>query len=226
MIITVTLAQGAVRMARRKVIVKHLAAIENFGSMDILCSDKTGTLTTGEMRLHACVDPLGRPADRAAVPRLPQQRVRDGHQEPAGRGDPGARGSPTSTAYRKLDEVPFDFERRRVSVVVGGERSPAPHRQRCAGVDPRPLCARTRPTAEPAPLDAAARSTCRTTATELSRQGFRLLAVASREVPPQAAYGRGGRARPDLAGFTGLLRPSDARGGGGAAAHSDATAWP
>jgi P-type Mg2+ transporter len=63
MITTVTLARGAVRMARRKVIVKHLAAIEDFGSMGILCSDKTGTLTTGEMRLHSCVDPQGRPAD-------------------------------------------------------------------------------------------------------------------------------------------------------------------
>src|SRR5262249_32265421 len=64
MITTVTLAQGAVRMARRKVIVKHLAAIEDFGSLDVLCSDKTGTLTTGDMALAQCLDALGKPAER------------------------------------------------------------------------------------------------------------------------------------------------------------------
>src|SRR4030095_1065409 len=64
---TVTLGQGALRMARRKVIVKHLAAIQNFGSIDILCSDKTGTLTSGEMALDAQLDPLGRASERPFV---------------------------------------------------------------------------------------------------------------------------------------------------------------
>src|SRR5262249_56631105 len=59
MITTVTLGSGAVRMSRKKVIVKHLAAIENFGSIDILCTDKTGTITTGEMTLARSVDPFG-----------------------------------------------------------------------------------------------------------------------------------------------------------------------
>src|SRR5206468_2960792 len=67
MITTVTLARGAVHMARRKVIVKHLAAIEDFGSIDVLCCDKTGTLTSGEMVLEACVDLAGRPAERPFV---------------------------------------------------------------------------------------------------------------------------------------------------------------
>ena len=75
MITTVTLGQGALRMARHKVIVKHLEAIENFGSMDVLCSDKTGTLTTGEMVLHQSPGPL-RPARRAPLPaRVPEQRA-------------------------------------------------------------------------------------------------------------------------------------------------------
>src|SRR5690348_234858 len=64
MITTVTLAQGALHMARQQVIVKHLAAIQNFGSMDILCSDKTGTLTSGEMVLDQHIDPLGYPSPR------------------------------------------------------------------------------------------------------------------------------------------------------------------
>ena len=64
MIMAVTLAQGAVHMARRKVIVKHLAALQNFGSMDVLCADKTGTLTSGVMVLDSAFDSLGRPEPR------------------------------------------------------------------------------------------------------------------------------------------------------------------
>src|SRR5215469_8753240 len=59
MIVSVTLANGARAMARKKVIVKHLAAIQNFGSIDVLCSDKTGTITSGKMTLDSCVDPWG-----------------------------------------------------------------------------------------------------------------------------------------------------------------------
>ena len=65
MITSVTLARGAVEMARRKVIVKHLPAIQNLGSIDILCSDKTGTLTGGVMKLEKSLDPLGGPSERA-----------------------------------------------------------------------------------------------------------------------------------------------------------------
>ena len=62
--VSFTLARGAVHMARQQVIVKHLAAIEDFGSMDVLCSDKTGTLTTGTMVLDRCLDPVGHPDER------------------------------------------------------------------------------------------------------------------------------------------------------------------
>ena len=65
MITSVTLARGAVVMARKKVIVKHLSAIQNFGSIDVLCSDKTGTLTTGNMVLESALDPFGKPSKRA-----------------------------------------------------------------------------------------------------------------------------------------------------------------
>src|SRR5262249_44307403 len=64
MITTVTLTRGAVRMAKKKVIVKNLASMQSFGSVDVLCCDKTGTLTTGEMHLEAYVDPLGESSER------------------------------------------------------------------------------------------------------------------------------------------------------------------
>jgi Mg2+-importing ATPase len=64
MITTVTLAQGAIRMAREKVIVKHLSSIQNLGSIDVLCSDKTGTLTAGTLSIDKSIDPVGIDADR------------------------------------------------------------------------------------------------------------------------------------------------------------------
>src|SRR5262249_6989805 len=67
MITTVTLAQGALRMAREKVIVRHLPAIQNLGCIDVLCSDKTGTLTTGIMSLDKSLDSMGRPSRRALL---------------------------------------------------------------------------------------------------------------------------------------------------------------
>src|SRR5262249_2130583 len=120
MVTSVTLSNGAVAMARKKVIVKHLSAIQNLGSLDVLCSDKTGTLTAGTMSFDRSLDPFGNPSTHAlelayvtskletAIPRpLDEVLVR---QRP-----------PAIDSYTKIDEIPFDFERRRLSVVV--ERS-------------------------------------------------------------------------------------------------------
>ncbi len=90
MITTVTLSMGAVRMARKKVIVKHLEAIENFGSIDVLCSDKTGTLTSGDMALDRSLDPFGTSLGASPVPGLSQQPFRDRYQKSARRRDPEA----------------------------------------------------------------------------------------------------------------------------------------
>ena len=123
MITTVTLGQGALRMAREKVIVKHLAALQNFGSMDILCSDKTGTLTSGELVLDQHLDPLGQTSERVLLLATVTSAFETGIQSPL---DVAilAHGHPDMSAYRKIDEIPFDFERRRSSIVaeVGGQR--------------------------------------------------------------------------------------------------------
>jgi Mg2+-importing ATPase len=205
MITTVTLAQGAVRMARRKVIVKHLGAIEDFGSMDILCSDKTGTLTTGEMRLTASVDPEGRSAERPLFLAYLNSAHETGIRSPL---DAAIleHAAPDIAAYRKLDEVPFDFERRCLSVVVEAPETrlliakgaPESILERCEAyeLDGRRV-----------PLDAAARERCRATAEQLGRQGYRLLAVACREVPPQPVYGRTDERELVLAGFLAFFDP-------------------
>jgi Mg2+-importing ATPase len=130
MITTVTLGRGAVHMARKKVIVKHLEAMQNFGSIDVLCSDKTGTLTSGEMALDQHVDPFGNPSERVFVLAYLNSLHETGVSNPLDEAiKEQHQSNPLDTAvlrhdrpdiheYRKIDEIPFDFERRRVSIVV------------------------------------------------------------------------------------------------------------
>ena len=117
MIMSVTLTQGAVHMARQQVIVKHLAAIEDFGSMDVLCSDKTGTLTTGTMVLERCLDPVGHPDERPLRLAALNSVYETGIRSPLDTAVLAA-SQPDTQAYTKVDEIPFDFERRRLSIVV------------------------------------------------------------------------------------------------------------
>src|SRR5712691_6297780 len=186
MITTVTLAQGAVRMARRKVIVKHLAAIEDFGSMDVLCSDKTGTLTTGDMELDQCLDPGGHPAEHplqlAALNSLYETGIRSPLDAAILR-----RGQPDAQTYRKLDEIPFDFERRRLSVVV---ETDAACRLITKGAPESilALCDAYEVDGACLDMDATVRGRCQTTYEALSAQGYRVLAIAFRDMPRQAAY--------------------------------------
>ena len=168
MITSVTLTQGALRMARDQVIVKHLPAIQNFGSIDILCSDKTGTLTSGEMRFDRRRRSGRRGVAAAADARLPQQPLRDRHPQPAGRRDPRARRGRTSPAIAKVDEIPFDFERRRLSVVVEAPTAAAAaaHHQGGPGGDPRRCRTAFEVDGQVAPLDAATRAGVRATVHE------------------------------------------------------------
>ena len=209
MITTVTLTRGAVRMARRKVIVKHLEAIQNLGSIDVLCSDKTGTLTSGEMALDRAVDPLGTQTTRPlALARL-NSAFETGIASPldaailrAG----GDAGGAERQAYRKLDEIPFDFERRRLSVIVapagGGERllitKGAPE-----GV--LACCRDFEAGGRRAPLDAPALERCTATYRSLSSQGYRVLAVASRVATEEGPYRAAAERDLTLIGFLAFL---------------------
>ena len=87
MIVTVNLSKGALAMARKKVIVKRLNSIQNFGAMDVLCTDKTGTLTQGKIVLEKHMDVARRSQRTGAAIRLPEQLLPDRAEEPAGRGD-------------------------------------------------------------------------------------------------------------------------------------------
>lgn len=118
-IISINLAQGATHMAREKVIVKRLAAIENLGSMDVLCSDKTGTLTEGVMQLHSAIDTQGRPWDRVADYAYLNAFFQNGYKNPIDSALTAV--TKDVSGYTKLDEFPYDFVRKRVSVLVAHE---------------------------------------------------------------------------------------------------------
>jgi P-type Mg2+ transporter len=177
MITTVTLAQGASRMAREHVIVKHLAAIQNLGSIDVLCSDKTGTLTVGEMRVEGSYDPSGTPSPKPlALARL-NSRFETGIRSPLDVAILAGAPENEQADWAKLDEIPFDFERRRLSVVVerNGERllitkgAPDALCARCSGSQADQECWR-------AWIEGA------------GQKGLRLLAVATRRVDGESSW--------------------------------------
>jgi len=206
MIVSVTLANGARAMAQKKVIVKHLSAIQNFGSIDVLCSDKTGTLTSGNMKLDQCVDPFGQPSQRTFLMAYGNSKFQTGIRSPldiAIMEKPEPQGV---VAYEKRDEIPYDFERRRLSIVV--ERQS----RRFLITKGAPegilaLCDCYESDNCAAPLNAATLAQCRATYDGLSRQGFRVLAVAYREIEPRANYSSSDERNLILAGFLAFIDP-------------------
>jgi Mg2+-importing ATPase len=116
-IISVNLAKGARRMAAQQVIVRRLAAIEDFGSMDLLCADKTGTLTEGTVTVQAALDPCGQPSQRVLFHAVLNASCETSFHNPI---DAALRGltEVDLSGWSKRDEIPYDFGRKRLSVLV------------------------------------------------------------------------------------------------------------
>ena len=114
-IITVNLASGARNMARQQVIVKRLSSIENFGSMNILCSDKTGTITEGKVTLHAALSVSGEPSSKVLEYAWLNASLQQGFHNPIDASIAGSRSDPQSS-YTVQSEVPYDFIRKRLTV--------------------------------------------------------------------------------------------------------------
>jgi Mg2+-importing ATPase len=121
MIITVNLSRGAIAMSRKGVIVKRLSAIENFGSMNVLCTDKTGTLTENKITLVLHVDTDGKDDEKVLLYSYLNSFYQTGLKSPLDEAILNHE-KLDLTGYQKIDEVPFDFVRRRVSVVVENDR--------------------------------------------------------------------------------------------------------
>lgn len=219
MITTVTLAAGAVHMARKKVIVKNLSAIQNFGSIDILCSDKTGTLTCGEMILEQHLDPFGTKSENVMLwaylnslfgTEIPNpfnlavlKKVNINPLDAAIL----KHDHPDLQPYHKIDEIPFDFERRRSSVVVdkGGM-----HILIIKGAPEYVIrdCTHCNIGGEIHLIDELLCKTIETTFLSLSKQGYRTLAVAYREIEPKSSYDVRDEKEMVLAGFLAFFDPA------------------
>ncbi|MHB1091920.1 magnesium-translocating P-type ATPase [Thiobacillus sp.] len=182
MVLSVTLSQGAMRLARRHVIVKRLSAVQELGGIDVLCTDKTGTLTEGHIRLERHVDARGRDSERVLELAYLNSQFETGIKSPLDEAIL-AHTHIDVNAWRKIDEVPFDFERRRVSVLLerAAERSLF---VKGSPEDVLRLCTRYEDADALPPLDDAARERILALFEELSRDGFRVLGIAWRKVAP------------------------------------------
>jgi len=186
MIVTVNLGKGALAMSRKKVIVKRLNAIQNFGAMDVLCTDKTGTLTQDRIILEKHVDLDGADSDEVLLYAYLNSHHQSGLKnllDVAVLNHPDAqRLSCIAAEYCKFDEVPFDFNRRRMSVAVEG------HGQRlliCKGaVEEVYAISRFGRSGDSVyPLDEAHRNALQATSLALNEDGFRVIALGYRVLP-------------------------------------------
>jgi Mg2+-importing ATPase len=176
-ILSVNLARGARAMADRGVLVRRLTAIENLGSMDILCTDKTGTLTEGVVQLEGAYDEDGRPSPRVLEMAACNAALQTGLANPLDEAILAARPF-ADPETQKLAEIPYDFVRKRLSVVV---RGPAGESLVTKGAFASILGACTR-TASGALLDAAGREALMLRFQEWAARGIRVLGVASRRL--------------------------------------------
>jgi Mg2+-importing ATPase len=208
MITTVTLGQGALRMAKQKVIVKHLEAIQNFGSIDTLCSDKTGTLTSGETRLQGYLDLSDQESNRVLLFGYLNSFYETGIRSPLD--EALLRENKVDiSGYSKVGEIPFDFERRCLSVIVqhDDERLLI---TKGAPESVLPLCSAYEIGNERKPLDGVHGKT-RTKYVkryqELSAQGYRVLTVAYCPIPPEVQYHKTDEQNLVLLGFLSFTDP-------------------
>jgi Mg2+-importing ATPase len=212
MIVTATLAKGAVLLSRRSVIVKRLDAIQNFGAMDVLCTDKTGTLTQEKIFLEDHTDAFGGRSStvleyaflnsyhQTGLKNLLDVAVLEHakeHEE-----------LQATRSFRKVDEIPFDFARRRMSVVVANNESR--HLLVCKGAVDEILavCDRVERGEAVEPLTQELLARIREVTASLNEEGLRVVAVAAKEMPPtKETYSVADESGLMLVGYIAFLDP-------------------
>jgi Mg2+-importing ATPase len=213
MVITVNLTKGALAMAGKRVIVKRLASIQNLGAMDVLATDKTGTLTQDRVLLERHVDIFGHESRRvlefACLNSFFQSGLRNLLDEAVLTHAELHSDIRSGVGYIKVDEIPFDFERRRMSVVVGttdGTR----HYLICKGAVEEiiAVCDRAERNGVGVPIEKGHEDELRAITRELHEDGFRVIAVAFKELPPgPATYEPSDEANLTLLGYVAFLDP-------------------
>ncbi|PWU06179.1 MAG: magnesium-translocating P-type ATPase [Verrucomicrobia bacterium] len=214
LVVTANLAKGAVAMSRRKVIVKRLNSMQNFGAMDVLCTDKTGTLTEDKVVLVRHLDVENRESesvvglaylnsfhqtglknliDAAVIARM-EERFPEMAQRQRG--------------FRKVDEIPFDFVRRRMTVIV--QKNTGHQLMVCKGAVEEifSICTQVEKNGEFVPLEPATRTKVRELVSALNRDGLRVIGVAYRILPNKSEhYTIADESDMVLAGYIGFLDP-------------------
>ena len=193
-IVSVTLSAGARAMSRRGVIVRRLEAIENLGSMDILCTDKTGTLTEGKIVLNDALDAGNRPSDEVRQLAFLNAAFETGIENPldAAIVAAGKSAGLTTQGFAKIDEIPYDFLRRRLTIVVAEDGNPTQHLIVTKGAFSNVLdtCSSLERDAVDIPLTTELRAELDAVFKAKGAEGFRVLAVATRRVAAKERYGR------------------------------------
>ena len=193
-IVSVTLSAGARAMGRRGVIVRRLEAIENLGSMDILCTDKTGTLTEGTIVLNDALDTRNRKSDEVNRLAFLNAAFETGIENPldAAIVAAGKNAGLTTHGFAKIDEIPYDFLRRRLTIVMAEDDNQTEHLIVTKGAFSNVLdtCSSLERDAVDIPLTTALRAELAAVFKAKGAEGLRVLAVATRRVAAKPRYGR------------------------------------
>jgi Mg2+-importing ATPase len=210
MIVTVCLSKGALAMSRKKVIVKRLNSIQNFGAMDILCTDKTGTLTLGHVILERYFDVVGHEDDSVLFLAYLNSHFQTGLKNLLDRAvleHKGALNEAGITAYRKLDEIPFDFSRKVMSVVLETRDGGPQIVTKGAPEEVFRRCSRFELDGQVYPLYPLLVIDLEEEYQDLSADGFRVLAVAYKDLELKPAYAREDESDLILKGYVAFLDP-------------------
>ena len=209
-IISITLSKGAQSMAKRGVIVRQLAAIENLGSMDVLCTDKTGTLTAGVVSLDGALDAQGSPSEQVLLNTYLNARFQTGLTNPLDEAIL-SHTQPEIQRFVKTEEIPYDFVRKRLSVAVQdvsqGERSTFLI-TKGAFDNVLSVCTQVQDHDERLPLDGIRQQELQERFAQWSDQGFRVLGIAFKEVPPRTEYSEADESSMIFSGFLLFFDPS------------------
>ena len=184
LIVTANLAKGALAMSKRKVVVKRLNAIQNFGAMDVLCTDKTGTLTLDKIVLERHLDLDGEESDEALEYGYLNSHFQTGLKNLMDKAVLAHRDLEGTVArYRVVDEIPFDFQRRRMSVVVA--KDDGEHLLICKGAveEMLSICAFAKVGDVTEPMTDERRQEIKAMTHRLNEDGLRVLVVATQREP-------------------------------------------
>ena len=210
MIVSVCLSKGALAMSRRKVIVKRLNAIQNFGGMDVLCTDKTGTLTEDRVILQRHCNVAGRETNEVLLDGYLISHFQTGLKNLLDRAildSPDFKEQDLVQKYKKLDELPFDFTRRMMSVLVENPEGKAILLTKGAPEEVFLQCSHFELDGKVSPMEPSLIVGLHQEYESLSNDGFRVLAVATREMPGKKACARNDEHELVLKGYVAFLDP-------------------